>query len=168
VNAKLLPDPGIKQEVRDAIYRACLLLDDERFADWLALCAPDFTYRIKTYSPEIRKEMTWYEQDRSGLKSAIEMLPVHNTDHGRLSRHVTVYEVELAAGSEEAAATSSFVCYRTQLDGSNSHIEAGTSDLFVLGKYIDRFRLTAEGPRFIERTVVLDTRRLDMGSHYPV
>ena len=60
-----------KASVRDLIYRACLRLDEEDFAGWLKLCAPDFNYRIRTYSPEIRKEMTWYEQDGAGLAQMI-------------------------------------------------------------------------------------------------
>ena len=159
---------GLKDQVRDLIYRACLLLDDERFNEWLELCAPEFNYRIKTYSPEISKEMTWYEQDLAGLKNMVEMLPRHNTDHGRLTRHATVYAIETDAARGVATATTSFACYRTMLDGINSHLDAGDSQLFVIGKYHDRFRLAADGPRFLERIVFLDTRRLDKGSHYPV
>ena len=159
---------AVKAAVRDAIYRACLFLDAEDFTGWLTLCAPDFNYRIRTYSPEIRKEMTWYEQDNAGLKQMIEMLPRHNTDHGRLSRHATVYAVDVDAAKGEATATTSFACYRTMLDGVNSHLDAGNSELFVIGKYYDRFRLGGAAPLFVERTVFLDTRRLDKGSHYPV
>jgi len=158
----------VKASVRDVIYRACLFLDEEKFGDWLTLCTPEFNYRIKTYSPEIRKEMTWYEQDRAGLQNMVEMLPKHNTDHGRLTRHVTVYAVDVDEAKGEATATSSVACYRTMLDGINSHLDSGESRLFVIGKYHDRFRLDKDGPRFLERTVILDTRRLDKGSHYPV
>jgi|SRR5579863_811039 len=158
----------VRASVRDTIYRACLMLDDERFGDWLSLCDPGFRYRIKTYSPEIRKEMTWLEHDLAGLKTMIEMLPKHNTDHGRLTRHATVYAVELDGNGVEATATTSFACYRTMLDGINSHLDAGDSQLFVIGKYFDRLRLGENGPRFVERMVFLDTRRLDKGSHYPV
>ena len=159
---------SIDRVIRETIYRASLLLDDEKFMEWLALCAPDFSYRITTYSPEIRRHMTWYEQDVSGLKGMIEMLPKHNTDHGRLTRHVTVYTVEADGPQGEAKATSSFACYRTMLDGINSHIDSGESQLFLIGKYYDRFRIEKDGPRFVERNVFLDTRRLDKGSHYPI
>jgi len=157
-----------KAAIRETIYCACLRLDNEDFKGWLQLCAPDFSYRIKTYSPEIRKEMTWYEQDLAGLTQMIEMLPLHNTDHGRLTRHATVYTVEIDEAQGEATATTSFACYRTMLDGINSHLDAGTSELFVIGKYHDRFRFDGATPRFVERVVFLDTRRLDKGSHYPV
>lgn len=157
-----------REAVRETIYRACLLLDDGRFSDWLSLCAPDFRYKITAYSPEIRKDMTWYEQDIDGLKNMIEMLPRHNTDHGRLMRHATVYTIETDRAKGEAAAITAFSCYRTSLDGMNSHLDAGESQLFVIGKYYDRLRLDNDGPRFVERRVVLETRRLDKGSHYPV
>jgi methanesulfonate monooxygenase small subunit len=153
---------------RDLIYEACLLLDGERFAEWLALCAPEFKYRIKTYSPEIRKDMTWLEHDRTGLVTMIEMLPKHNTDHGQLTRHVSVYKVGLDADRRIASAVSSFACYRTMLDGINSHLDAGETQLFLIGKYHDRIRVDGDRPLFVERTVILDTRRLDKGSHYPI
>lgn len=158
----------LREAVRETIYRACLLLDEGNFAGWLGLCAPDFRYRITAYSPEIRKDMTWYEQDIDGLKNMIEMLPRHNTDHGRLMRHATVYTIEIDRANNEAAATTAFSCYRTSLDGMNSHLDAGESQLFVIGKYYDRLRIDHDGPRFLERRVVLETRRLDKGSHYPV
>src|SRR5262249_32031475 len=66
---------SVDQAIRDVIYRACLLLDHEKFGEWLALCAPEFSYRITTYSPEIRRQMTWFEQDVAGLKAMIDLLP---------------------------------------------------------------------------------------------
>jgi methanesulfonate monooxygenase small subunit len=159
---------SVERAIRDVIYRACLLLDDEKFLEWLTLCAPEFKYRITTYSPEIRKPMTWYEQDVAGLKAMIELLPKHNTDHGRLTRHATLYTVDADPSQNEARTTTSFACYRTMLDGINSHIDSGETQLFLVGKYHDRFRIGEDGPRFLERNVFLDTRRLDKGSHYPI
>src|SRR5262249_26967568 len=92
---------SVDPAIRDVIDRACLLLDEEKFLDWLGLCAPDFKYRITTYSPEIRRNMTWYEQDVAGLKGMVELLPKHNTDHGRLTRHATVYSVEAGPAQNE-------------------------------------------------------------------
>ena len=158
----------VKAAVRELIYKAGLLLDEARFGEWLALCAPDFVYRIKAYSPEIRKDMIWLEHDRAGMETLIEMLPRHNTDHGQLTRHASVYTVELDAERDEAAAVTSFACYNTMLDGINSHLDAGETRLFLIGKYHDRFRLEEGRPLFVERNVLLDTRRLDKGSHYPI
>ena len=44
-----------KEAVKDSIYRSCLLMDDERWSDWLELCDDGFYYKITAYSPEIRK-----------------------------------------------------------------------------------------------------------------
>jgi methanesulfonate monooxygenase subunit beta len=79
-----------------------------------------------------------------------------------------VYTVDVDPSHNEASATTSFACYRTMLDGINSHIDSGETQLFLIGKYYDRFRIEEEGPRFLERNVFLDTRRLDKGSHYPI
>ena len=99
--------------------------------------------------------MTWLEHDRAGMQTLVEMLPRHNTDHGQLSRHATVYSVELDAEHDGASAVTSFACYRTMLDGINSHLDAGETRLFLIGKYHDRFRLEAGRPLFVERTVRL-------------
>jgi methanesulfonate monooxygenase small subunit len=37
--------------VRDTIYRATIMLDDQRFEDWLELCDESFHYAIKSWSP---------------------------------------------------------------------------------------------------------------------
>jgi methanesulfonate monooxygenase small subunit len=157
-----------RASVCDLIYRACLLLDDEKFLDWLQLCASEFKYSIKAFSPEIGKEMIWFERDNAGLKATIEMLPRHNTDHGRLTRHATVYAVDIDTAAKTASAVTSFACYRTMLDGINSHLDAGETQLFLIGKYYDRISLAGGQPRFLDRVVYLDTRRLDKGSHYPI
>ena len=34
------------ESVKEAIYKSCLLLDDNKFTDWLEQCYGDFTYAI--------------------------------------------------------------------------------------------------------------------------
>ena len=58
--------------------------------------------------------------------------------------------------------------YQNLLDGVNSHIDAGESRLFLVGRYIDTLRLEHDRARFIKREVRLDNRRLDKGSHWPI
>ena len=67
-----------------------------------------------------------------------------------------------------ASAVSSFVVYQNLLDGVNSHIDAGESRLFLVGRYIDTLKLEDDQVRFIKREVRLDNRRLDKGSHWPI
>jgi methanesulfonate monooxygenase small subunit len=79
-----------------------------------------------------------------------------------------VYTVEIDEKEKIAKAVSSFAVYQTQLDGINSHVLAGESNLFMVGKYRDKFSLHDDGPFFLERNTHLDTRRLDKGSHWPI
>ena len=67
-----------------------------------------------------------------------------------------------------ANAVTSLVVYQNMLDGVNSHLDAGESHLFLVGKYLDKLRIENGEARFVEREVRLDTRRLDKGSHWPI
>lgn len=153
---------------RDAIYQASLLLDDQRWNDWLALCAEDFTYDIKSWSPEINYDMTYLHASRKDLDSLIRLLPKHNTDHSPLTRHTSVYTVEISPDGTTAQTVSSVVIFQHMLDGTNSHIDAGESRLFLVGKYYDQLRFDDAGVKFVSREVRLLNRRLDKGSHWPL
>ena len=127
--------------VRDVIYQATLRLDDQDWSGWLDLCDDSFQYAIKAYSPEIRKDMCYLNGSRADLLTMTEMLPKHNTDHSPLSRHTVVYEVAVDEATNSASAVSSFTVHQTQLDGTNSHVDAGQTRLFLVGKYYDKFRI---------------------------
>ena len=62
---------------------------------------------------------------------------------------------------------SSVAIYQNMLDGINSHIDAGQSNLFVIGRYLDKMKMKDGKAVFLSRKVDLDTRRLDKGSHWP-
>ena len=163
-----MTDNNITEQVKDAIYRARLCLDEGRWEDWLALCDEEFYYAIRAFSPEINYDMTYLDGNRADLVSITEMLPKHNSDHSPLARHTVVYTVDVDEKQQTASAVSSFAVHKTELDGINSHVLAGESNVFLVGKYRDRFSLASGQPRFLERIVQLDTRRLDKGSHWPI
>ena len=50
-------DTTIREAVRDTIYSSALALDDQRWHDWLRLCDPAFDYAIRSFSPEINRDM---------------------------------------------------------------------------------------------------------------
>ncbi len=151
----------VDSAVRGLIYRSCLRLDEGDFTGWLDLCAPEFRYTITAYSPEIRKEMTWLDHDRDGMEGLFKMLPKHNSDHSPLTRHASVYVVDLNEEGNEATAITSVVVYKTAMDG-------GATDLFAVGKYFDTVNLEGEVPLLAGRNVRLDTRELGIGSHFPL
>lgn len=147
-----------REAVERAVYGSCLRLDDKDFKGFLALCDATFRYAIRAYSPEIRKEMTWLEHDKKGIELLFNNLPRHNSDHSPITRHVTVYTIDV--DGDEATAISALQVYKTAIDG-------GATELFAVGKYVDRLKLGPEGARLLERTVKLDTRMLGIGYHVP-
>ena len=154
--------------VRNTIYKAALALDDQRWEEWLGLCSPDFHYAITSYSPEINKDMIYLQGSFKEMESMVNMLPKHNTDHSPLHRHTSVYTVDVSDDGKTAEAISSVVFYQNMLDGVNSHIDAGESRLFLVGKYVDTFEIEGGDAKFVKREVKLDNRRLDKGSHWPL
>jgi methanesulfonate monooxygenase small subunit len=145
----------------DLVYRAALLLDAREFPGFLALCQPDFRYLVSAYSPEIRQDMIWLDHDRAGMQTLFETLPRHNSDRAPLTRHVTVYLVDLAADRVSASVISALQVFRTTLDG-------GATELFAVGKIHDSIRLVDDTARLVRRHVKLDTRMLGIGSHIPL
>jgi methanesulfonate monooxygenase small subunit len=146
--------------VESVIYQTALFLDGREFQSYLDLCDPDFRYLVGAYSPEIRKEMVWLDHDKPTLRSLFETLPRHNSDHSVLSRHLTVYRVEIDADGASAAATSALQVFRTALDG-------GTTELYAVGKIYDSLRIADDRARLAKRHIQLDTRMLGIGTHIP-
>ncbi len=154
--------------VRDTIYRSTILLDRQDWDGWLSECDDAFHYAIRAWSPEINKDMTYLSLDRGGLANLVRLLPKHNSDHSPLTRHTSVYTVEVDEGGKQAKAVSSVLVYQNLLDGINSHIDSGESRLFLVGKYNDTFKIEGDKARFLSRELRLDNRRLDKGSHWPI
>lgn len=152
---------AVVEQVRELIYRGCLLLDRGDFKGWLDLCAPEFHYTISTYSPEIRRDMTWLDHDMEGMAGLIRLLPKHNSDLTPLTRHASVYTVEHDPEAREARAVTSVAIFATALDG-------GASELFAVGRYHDTVDLTGPAPRLTRRIVRLETRSLGIGKHWPL
>jgi methanesulfonate monooxygenase small subunit len=148
----------LKEAFAEVVYRAALALDGGDHERFLALCAPDFRYSIGAYSPEIRRPMVWLEHDKPGLQGLFSTLSRHHSDRSPLSRHVTVYTVDVSG--DEATIVSALQVFRTRLDG-------GATELFAVGKLHDTARLVAGAVLLAKRHIQLDTRELGIGSHVP-
>ena len=155
-----MANPEQRQAIEELVYRSCLALDDRDYKGFLALCDEDFHYTITTYSPEIRKDMVWLDHDRKGLDTLLTNLPRHNSDHSPITRHATVYTVDVGAGDGTASVVSALQVFRTQLDG-------GASELFAVGRFHDTVKLNGASPKLAKRVVKLDTRLLGYGYHIP-
>lgn len=151
--------PISRDEVVDLISRISQHLDEEDWSAFLSLCVPDFRYLITVHSPEISREMIWFNQDFAGLQAMFEMVPEHLRRLGTLLRHVSVGRIE----SEERGdtlVTSTFQCTHTDIQGS--------SRLLAVGRYIDTVRATGDGLRLAHRNTILASRDLGTGSHIPI
>jgi methanesulfonate monooxygenase small subunit len=149
-----------RRTVEELVYRSCLALDAKDWNGFLALCDPGFRYTIATYSPEIRRDQVWLDHDKAGMTTLFTNLPKHNSDHSPITRHATVYTVEVKAGGGEAEAVSALQVFRTALDG-------GATELFAVGRLHDTVKLNGGSPMLVKRTVRLDTRLLGFGYHVP-
>lgn len=167
------PEPGLpnrkhdkrppvdpRHTVSELVYRTCMMLDEKNFAGYLDLCDAGYQYAITTYSPEIRKDMTWLEHDRNGMQLLFANLPKHNSDHSPLTRHATVYTVTAGAEPSQFDVVSALQVFRTTLDG-------GVTELFAVGKLHDRVSVAGDAPKLLRRNVRLDTRMLGFGYHIP-
>lgn len=151
----------MRANISELIYRSCMALDANQYAGFLEFCDPEFQYSITTYSPEIRKEMTWLGHDKDGMKLLFNNLPKHNSDKSPISRHVTVYTVDVDASGKQAKVISGLQVFRTALDG-------GATELFAVGKMHDTVRLDGDkATALLSRNVKLDTRMLGIGYHIP-
>ena len=77
-----------------------------------------------------------------------------------LTRHATVYTVDVGGDGAAATVVSALQVFRTQLDG-------GASELFAVGRLHDTVKLDGAQPRLAKRVVKLDTRLLGYGYHIP-
>jgi methanesulfonate monooxygenase small subunit len=154
--------------VRDTVYRSTIFLDQQDWNGWLSLCDDQFQYAIRAWSPEINKDVTYLAHDLKGLASMVKLLPKHNTDHSPLTRHTSLYTVDVDEATKSAKAISSVIVFQNLLDGINSHIDAGESRLFLVGKYIDTLKVEGGKASFLSREVRIENRRLDKGSHWPI
>ena len=150
--------PEQRQAIEELIYRSCLALDARDYKAFLGLCDEDFKYTIATYSPEIRRDMVWLDHDRQGMETLFGNLPRHNSDHSPITRHATVYTVEV--DGSVANVVSALQVFRTQLDG-------GATELFAVGRFHDTVKLDGASPKLVRRLVKLETRQLGYGYHIP-
>lgn len=150
--------PELRQAIEELIYRSCLALDAREYKAFLGMCEDDFRYTIATYSPEIRRDMVWLDHDRKGMETLFGNLPKHNSDHSPLTRHATVYTVEIDGNA--ANVVSALQVFRTLLDG-------GATELFAVGRFHDTVKLDGADAKLARRLVKLETRLLGYGYHVP-
>lgn len=151
-------DPMNFEAVCTLVQRTAMLLDDERFDDWLALFDAAGTYELSAYSTEIRRWMTWQLSDRDALEKMFKEVHEHVRDPARRRHIIGIPLLELSG--DVGRVTSSFSLFRTMPDGQSS--------LYMVGSYQDRVVKRSGAWLYAEHKVVADTRMLDTFTHIPV
>jgi methanesulfonate monooxygenase subunit beta len=148
----------------DLIYTGVSYLDDRNWDAWLSLTTSDFHYRIGAYSPEIRKEMTWLEHDREGLRALFALLGKHHVDHAIWFRQAILQRITQES-QDTLRAVTQLAIFTTSVDVGDTHVESGSSRLFAVGRYHDQINWSDGRWLLADRYVQLDTRQLGIGSH---
>ena len=146
------------EAVRSVVLRTGLLLDGHDLTGWLALFESDGVYELRAYSSEIRQWMTWWLATRGELEKTLSEVVQHVCDPAQRC-HVIGAPVVTQQG-DKALAVSPFSIFRTLPDGISS--------LYMVGHYEDTLAVREGVWRISRRTVVTDTRVLDMFTHIPV
>jgi methanesulfonate monooxygenase small subunit len=147
-----------REAIRDLVQRTAMLLDEEKFDDWVALFDGAGTYELTAYSPEIRRWMSWWHSDRPALEKMLKEVGQHVRDPAR-RRHV-VGPAQVILGGEGAQVVSHFALYRTTPEGQSS--------LYMVGRYEDRVVNRSGSWLYAAHKVITDTRMLDAFTHIPV
>jgi 3-phenylpropionate/cinnamic acid dioxygenase small subunit len=129
-------------------------LDDGRFEDWPALFTETGRYRVTTA-----------ENHAAGLPLCLMQAdsPAMMRDRVAALRHANIYEAQTY---RHVVSSTRFTALDDGVAQTVSHFHVarimhdGALTLFATGRYVDRIAL-GDSPRFIERLVLLDSRRID-------
>ena len=154
-------------EVEQFLYREAALLDDRRFADWLALIADDIHYWMpirRTVTVEnLRLEyagadgMAYFDDDRMVLEMRVRKLEAGSAwseDPPSRSRHFVSNIRILDVEGDEITVEVCFHLYRTRLNSEVSGWVGRRED--VLRRFDGGFRL-ARRHIFLDQTVIPTT-----------
>jgi 3-phenylpropionate/cinnamic acid dioxygenase small subunit len=156
----------LHQEVADFLYREAELLDERRYADWLALLADDIRYwmpmrRNVKYGEGGREftregtDIAWFDEGKETLTRRVRQIEtgVHWAEEpqSRISHLVSnVQLVEASpsvADAQEVSVKCRFLIYRNRVE---------TETDILVGKREDRLRRAGGDWRIARRTIILD------------
>jgi len=161
----------LTHEIAEFLYREAELLDERRYADWLALLADDIRYwmpmrRNVKFGEEGREftreatDIAWFDEGKDTLTRRVRQIEtgIHWAEEpqSRIAHLVSNVQVVEASPSveepQEVAVKCRFLIYRNRVE-----IE---TDLLV-GKREDRLRRVANGTgpndwQIARRTIILD------------
>ena len=151
----LPPDPALQARIEALFADYVHCIDDDRLEDWPDFFTEQGRYRVVTRENHERKlpVALIYCDGRGMLRDRISALRNANIFEPHVYCHTIGAVRVLGSGADGLGARANFTVVRTMADGEMT--------LFATGRYFDRVVETPGGLKFAERTVVLDSRRID-------
>lgn len=147
------------EDAKRLVSLSCLLLDEEKFDDYLALYADGSRYSIRAYSPDLGKDLSLLDLDRPELQTLFTNLRKHVRLSGRFLRLANSSLAE-SNGEHAVTLTTTVLVTHTDLEG--------VSRVFAAGRYLDKIEVKGGKALIMEREVRVDTRQFGTGSHIPL
>lgn len=155
-------DPAMWFRVETFLADYVHRLDDGKIDDWTGFFTEDATYQITT-----RENFeAGYPigimlcKGRGMMEDRVLALKTANVFEPHTYCHIVGRPELREESSGNLSARSNFIVYRTMEDGE--------AKLFATGKYLDRIVMEAGAPKFRERRVILDSRRIDVLLVFPL
>jgi 3-phenylpropionate/cinnamic acid dioxygenase small subunit len=143
--------------VQDLLARYVQTIDDNRLESWPDFFTEQCRYLVITAENHDQGLPLGliYATSRAMLRDRVRSLREANVYEAQRYRHVISPPVIGAGeGGDSVRAQTNFIVVRI--------MHTGESVIFASGRYDDHILLTGEdGPRFAEKTVVLDSRQID-------
>jgi anthranilate 1,2-dioxygenase small subunit/terephthalate 1,2-dioxygenase oxygenase component beta subunit len=150
-------DPVILQQVEDLNARYALAIDDDDLEAWAEFFTEHGRYHVTTAENVARGLPLglMHATSRAMLRDRVRSLRDANVYEAQRYRHVIGPPVIVSAADGVVQARSGFMVARI--------MHTGETMLFATGCYQDRIVLDADAgaPKFLEKTVVLDSRLID-------
>jgi 3-phenylpropionate/cinnamic acid dioxygenase small subunit len=149
-------DIELQFQVQDLNARYAKAIDDDKLETWPDFFRDDCRYVVTNadnYERGLPLGMI-YATSRAMLRDRVRSLRQANVYEAQRYRHVVGAPVIGARENGSVCAETSFMVARI--------MHSGETMLFASGRYRDRVALEGEdGPRFVEKVVVLDSRQID-------
>jgi 3-phenylpropionate/cinnamic acid dioxygenase small subunit len=143
-------------KVQELQARYIQALDDDRLEDWPNFFADTCRYVVTT-ADNLAQGMPLgmiYATSRAMLRDRVRSLRDANVYEAQRYRHMIAPPVIEPGEGGVVRAQTSFMVVRI--------MHTGETMMFVTGRYDDRILLDGpDAPRFVEKTVVLDSRQID-------
>ena len=148
-------DPDTVFRVMDLHTRYAAALDTDRLEDWPDFFTDDATYRITTKA-DAAEELPLgiiYCNSRKMMVDRITSTREANIYEDQGYRHLISTPLILSSGDKVIEAETGFAVIRI--------MHTGDTLLFASGVYRDRIAVAEEGLKFTDKTVVLDSNKVD-------